>query len=164
MRKETPIASEIEILTHIFKHYCCPDELYSFEQQQKILPELQKEGFDEEKIFQAFDWLMMLGVHQTGSLQASNKNFIRFFSPEEIAKLDIECVNFITSLTTHGILNCNSREILINQLMQLQRNHISLVETKWVTYLVLRSCSKAHKSINDEIEKFYLMISSDNNC
>lgn len=165
MRKATQIASEIEILTHIFKHYCCPDELYSLEQQQKLLSELQKEGFSEENIYQAFDWLMMLGIQQETEIDTRSKqSAIRIFSPEEIAKLGIECINFITSLTANGILNSGNREILINQLMQLQQNDISIVETKWVTYLVLRSHIKTRNDINGEIEKFYLMIAPDNNC
>ncbi|EKE00825.1 MAG: hypothetical protein ACD_21C00268G0012 [uncultured bacterium] len=126
-------------------------------QQIDIIPEptsvkqkLEKAGFAKETINYTFDWLKELIEQQYWYESFPNINTnktLHLFSSEEIHKIDAETRGFILSLEYAGVLDTNTREIIINQLMQLNQPTIDLIAAKWVVLLVLMS--KTNKSAQE---------------
>ncbi|NTU50789.1 MAG: DUF494 domain-containing protein, partial [Desulfobulbaceae bacterium] len=63
----------------------------------------------------------------------------RIFCDQEKTKLDIECRNLLMFLEHNGILNSANREIVIDRVMALENEEISLEKLKWITLMVLLS-------------------------
>ncbi|MDR1057438.1 MAG: DUF494 domain-containing protein [Coxiellaceae bacterium] len=125
-----------------------------------IKQRLEDAGFAKDVVVHAFDWLKELIERQRWYAQTkhpgtpTNKT-LRIFSPGERIHLDLEVRNFILSLEYAGILDTNMREIIINQLMQLDQLSIDLVDAKWVVLLVLMS--KSNKNVQ-ELHRYLLAI------
>lgn len=133
-------ASLIEVLKYILNNH------FSFGEKSNITREdlmamLQKHGFSKKTLDQAFIWLRDLMKQQTFLLQETSptENAIRVFAPKEIDKLSFDCRSTILTLEKLKILDANTREIVIHQLMQLNEKHVDLLELRWVTTIVLLS-------------------------
>jgi Smg protein len=98
---------------------------------------LEQAGFSPENINDAFNWLGVLLQQISTQHSEAPRESIRLFTPEESVKIGIECQNFILSLEQAGILNARTREIVINQLMQLEQDMIEVADVRWVILTVL---------------------------
>ncbi len=63
----------------------------------------------------------------------------RIFTDHEIDKLDLECRNFVMFLEQIGILTPANREIVLDRIMALENEEISLDKLKWIVLMVLLS-------------------------
>lgn len=102
-----------------------------------IRTDLLEAGFDAFEVNKAFDWLDSLTLQNT--IKPSVAPAFRIFSDQEIAKLDIECRNFLIFLEQAGILQPHNREIVIDRVMALEGDEISLDNLKWIILMVLFS-------------------------
>lgn len=102
-----------------------------------IRTDLLDAGFDAFEVNKAFDWLDSLTLQN--SIKPSLAPAFRIFSNQEIAKLDIECRNFLIFLEQCGILQPHNREIVIDRVMALEGDEISLDNLKWIVLMVLFS-------------------------
>jgi Smg protein len=121
-----------------------------------IKQKLKDAGFSKETIIRTFDWLKELVEQQCWYAEfphANTRRTLRIFSAEEAYKITLEVRSFILSLEYVGILDTKTREIVINQLMQLNQRLIDLNDAKWVVFLVLMS--KANKNAQ-EMRNFLL--------
>lgn len=117
-----------------------------------IKQKLEDAGFGKEVVANAFDWLKELIEQQcwyasSSDINTSDMRTMRVFTPDESIRIGIEVRNFILSLEEAGILDTKMREIVINQLMQLNQHKIELLDAKWVVLLVL--ISRSNKNIED---------------
>jgi Smg protein len=113
----------------------------------EVRESLEDAGFAKETVLCAFAWLRELIEQQNWYDELSSQNInktIRVFSLDEICKIDLETRNFILSLEHMGILDTKLREIVINQLMQLDSQPVDLFDVKWVVFFVL--ISKSNKN------------------
>ena len=132
-------------------------------QQKKFLFEatfveqrLEEAGFDKATVDHAFDWLRELIEQQSwyaASSRANTNKTLRIFSCEEGCKISLATRGFILSLEYAGILDTNTREIVISQLMQLKQRSVDLTDAKWVVFFVLMS--KTNK--NSQEMRSYLL-------
>jgi len=105
---------------------------------QDVFYHLKQQGFTDEHITTAAQWIMQLIQQQfLSATSAPIPNSLRVFTAEENKKLDVQCRSFILSLERLQILTPKTREILINQLLLLNQEHINLNDVKLVTLLVL---------------------------
>lgn len=124
----------LSILAHAFSNKESIFEMSSTD----FLNRLKKHGFSEEHINAATTWIMQLMQQQFSAIATlPTTDSLRIFAPEEIAKLDVDCRNFIWTLEHSQILDSKTREIVINQLLLLNQNTISLNDIKLVTLIVL---------------------------
>lgn len=118
---------------------------------------LEDAGFAEETVTYAFAWLRELVARQSWYDEfhyIESSKTIRIFSQDEICKISLEIRKFILFLEHSGILSTKTREIVINQLMQLNQHPINLIDAKWVVFFVLIS----KKDANEKDTRKYLNI------
>jgi len=102
-----------------------------------IIHALEEAGFPSPVINEAIHWLETLIKDDTQLIHAPRETSTRVFTPEEKEFIDPECLNFILSLETQGILTPETREIVINQAMTLGSELVDITLVKWVTLMVL---------------------------
>ncbi len=125
-----------EVLMYLFENYL-EDEIETLPDSDAIRTELIQAGFDQLDVSKAFDWLESLTLHET--LKPIVPSAFRIFSHHEINKLDLECRNFVMFLEQIGILTPANREIVLDRIMALENEDISLDKLKWIVLMVLLS-------------------------
>lgn len=126
-----------DVLMYLFENYM-EDEIEMLPDTDTVRVELLEAGFEQLEVSKAFDWLESLSLEGT-TIKPMLAPAFRIFCQQEIAKLDIECRNLILYLEHNGILNSASREIVIDRVMALENEEISLEKLKWIVLMVLLS-------------------------
>jgi len=124
-----------ELLMYLFENYMDDSEDETETSSDVIRTELLEAGFKQIEVNKAFNWLESLSDEFVISPIASSS--FRVFSPQEIIKLDIECQNLLIYLEHHGILSPHNREIILDKLMALGDEQMSLEKLKWLILMVL---------------------------
>jgi Smg protein len=125
-----------EVLIYLFENYLDEDADVPPD-SDTIRTDLTDAGFDDFEVDKAFDWLDSLTLQHP--IKPSIAPAFRIFSNREIAKLDVECRNFLIFLELSGILLPHNREIVIDRIMALEDDDISLDKLKWIVLMVLFS-------------------------
>jgi Smg protein len=125
-----------DVLIYLFENYLDRDP-EQVPDPEEMRSDLLEAGFPQREVNKAFDWLQSLGDQQP--MRASSLPAFRIFSSEELAKLDVECRGFLMFLEQTGILTAASRELVIDRLMALNEETITLDNLKWVVLMVLFS-------------------------
>lgn len=125
-----------DVLIYLFENYM-DDETELTPDPDAIRTELLEAGFPQREVNKAFDWLESL-AEQTPIKTASTPAF-RVFSSQESAKLDTECRGLLMFLEQSGILTPASRELVVDRVMALNEETISLENLKWIVLMVLFS-------------------------
>ncbi|HEY5719637.1 MAG TPA: DUF494 domain-containing protein [Gammaproteobacteria bacterium] len=128
----------LELLVYLFEHYM-DDDLAPFPDEDALQDELLQAGFRQRDIRQAFAWLGELGDRPETPARAGTGFALRHFDPRELDRLDLACRGFLLFLEQNGVLNPTSRERVIERLMALESDAISVEHVKWVVLLVLFS-------------------------
>ncbi len=110
--------------------------------KKNVVDQLQEMGFDGYLIKQAFGWIQNLSflAESGGEDDAIEHLGVRYYVEEEVQHLPVMIRGYIMSLEQTGILNTDTREMVINQLMFLEPETIDLDLVKWVTRVVLNHC------------------------
>src|SRR5205807_2389633 len=76
---------------------------------------LSAAGFDDSDISEALHWLagVLRAPHGVPQKLPDSRTSFRAFAPRELAKLDAECRGFLLTLEQSGILNPQTRELVI---------------------------------------------------
>jgi Smg protein len=156
--------SEIEILSYIFENHCCSTELVSPLKQQETLIKMQREGYAREPVVNAFNWFVDLLTETAGENIKIRKKSLRVYDRREMEKLGKENISFITTLELVGILSPKNREVLINQLMNLQQNKIRMLDIKWVMLMILSNEFENEEDVAKQVELFSLIVTAENRC
>lgn len=122
---------------------------------KEIVIKLQQAGFEQEVIYQTFDWLSNLVQQQSSFTERSTaSSALRIFTVEESAKINLPARDFILTLERIGVLDTKVRETVISQLMQLDQHQIDPTDVKWVTMLVL--LHQPGKGTLEQVKNFLL--------
>jgi Smg protein len=125
-----------DVLIYLFENYL-DGESEPTPDPDAIRTELLEAGFPQPEVNKAFDWLESLAEHQP--IRAASIPAFRVFSDEECAKLDTDCRGLLMFLEQSGILVPASRELVIDRVMALNEETISLENLKWIVLMVLFS-------------------------
>lgn len=126
----------MDVLIYLFENYLDADE-ESYQDPDEVRIELLEAGFPQSEVNRAFDWLETLGEDRP--MQDAGSKSFRVFSAEERQRFDVECCGYLLYLEQMGILVPETREIVIDRLMVLQDEVITLENLKWVVLMVLFS-------------------------
>lgn len=128
----------LDVLMYLFENYM-DDDIAMNEDPEILKSQLMEAGFLGSEIKKAFTWLEDLATLQAGSdsRPAHTSRSIRVFHPDEEKKLDIDCRGFLMFLEQMGVLNSDSRELVIDRIMALESDEIDLDQVKWVVLMVL---------------------------
>lgn len=128
--------SVFDVLIYLFENYMDGDVELNPDPDM-IRSELLEAGFPHQEITKAFEWLESLAGHQ--AIKPVSSPAFRIFSSREVTKLDPECRGMLLFLEQSGILTPASRELVIDRVMALNEDVISLENLKWVVLMVLFS-------------------------
>ncbi len=128
--------SVLNVLMYLFKNHM-QDSCELNLGETKLMLQLEEMGFRRKVIDQAFAWLNNLSSATTTIIQSPNTQSLRVFSDHECEFFNMECRSFIMSLEQQQILNPHTRELVINQALELESEIIDVGLLKWVTLMVL---------------------------
>lgn len=125
----------LDVLMYLFENYQT-GEFSDSDNQATLRDELVAAGFPEEEVVHAFAWLDGLAKQRQLPLIFGPAGAIRVYAREEMDRLSCECRGFLLYLEQLGILDIDTRELVIDRLMALEEE-IDLERVKWVCLLVL---------------------------
>jgi Smg protein len=107
-----------------------------------VKQELREQGVDEAQVDRAFDWLEDLAVPDRGvppedAVAPAGPGAIRCFTKRELIRLDAECRGFLIYLENAHVLGPRERELVLERVMALDAEELSLAQLKWVVLMVL---------------------------
>ena len=150
-----------DVLMYLFETYVQSDA-YLMVDQDELAEELTRAGFHQDEIYKALSWLEHLAeLHddERASRSICAPDSFRIYAPEEMLKLGAECRGFLLFLEQIRVLDCETREIVIDRLMDLDSAEIELDDLKWVVLMVLfnvpgseNACHQMEELLFDEPE------------
>lgn len=126
------------VLMYLFKHHMhedCQLDLVP----EKLTKQLEQSGYDKLAIAHAFHWLANLEKLNHDITQISQHNSYRIYTEFECETLDLNCRRFLFLLEQQNILDSSSREMVINQALELNAEDFDIHLLKWVILIVLFS-------------------------
>ena len=127
----------LDVLMYLFENYFYdePDEQPDRESMEENLHEA---GFSNGEIDKAFEWLDGLAEQRfQPDFNMRTAEPIRVFIDSEINRLDTSCRDFLLYLSNIGILDPQRREQVLDRLIALECDEITLEDVKWVALMVL---------------------------
>jgi len=126
-----------EVLMFLFENYMDGGAVFK-KDDEKILVELEKVGFDRYEIGRALHWLDGLEQFQTAFVTDKlMPQAFRYYIPLEEERLGVEGKGFLHYLERINILDPITREIVIDRIMALEPREVYLGRIKWVVLMVL---------------------------
>lgn len=146
----------MDILLYLFETYIHSDVELMVDQDE-LADELARAGFRQEDIYKALDWLEKLASLQNADKTpyltgCGLKTSMRIFTPKEMNRLDIESRGFLMFLEQIGVLSPETREMVIDRVMELETAEFSLDDLKWVVLMVLFNVP-GNESAYDQMEE-----------
>lgn len=129
-----------DILMYLFENYIQSDTSVMVD-QDSLTEELTRAGFHQDEIYQALDWLEKLVLLQDTEhhpyLTCVAHASVRIYTEDEMAMLDVNSRGFILFLEQVSVLDLSTREMVIDRVMELETNHFTIDDLKWVILMVL---------------------------
>ena len=127
----------LDVLMFLFENYLY-DEPEEAPDRDSLEENLHQAGFTNVEIEKAFNWLDGLADqrHQPDLFQ-DNTRPVRVYVDSEIARLDTECRDFLMYLENIGIIDAQRRELVLDRVLALETDEITLEDVKWVVLMVL---------------------------
>jgi Smg protein len=103
-----------------------------------LLSQFEEAGFTLKDIKQAIAWLQNFAhTAQRKIIEPAPPKTQRVFMLDEQQKLGRKGQNFLLYLQNIGVVNCHTREMIIERLMDLNTREITLAQIQWATLVVL---------------------------
>jgi Smg protein len=124
-----------EILVYLFENCQQADVAYD---RERVAKKLSAAGFEDSDISEALHWLAGVRAPQPefSKLPDSSSTF-RAFAPRELLKLDAGCRGFLLTLEHSGILNPQTREVVIERALAASGDALTLDQLKLIVLMVL---------------------------
>ena len=130
----------MDILMYLFETYIHSDTELMVDQDE-LADELSRAGFYQDDIYKALNWLEKLALLQDTDkipyLSGSALNSVRIFTQKEMYRLDVESCGFLIFLEQISVLTPETREMVIDRVMELETQEFVLEDLKWVILMVL---------------------------
>ena len=125
-----------DILVYLFEN--CQQAELAYD-RERVAKKLSAAGFEDADISEALHWLA--GVSRTPQgvrepLPDARASF-RAYAPRELRKLDAACRGFLMTLEHSGMLNAETRELVIDRALAAAGDMLSLEQLKLVVLMVL---------------------------
>jgi Smg protein len=124
-----------DVLVYVFEN-CQQTEVAH--QSDRVAKKLSAAGFEDADITEALHWLAGLSAPYAGlaKLPDARRSF-RAFAAREIAKLDAQCRGFLMTLEHSGILNPQTRELVIERSLAASGEALTLEQLKLIVLMVM---------------------------
>ena len=135
----------LDILLYVFDRYMI-DEAPEVPERSVLAQDLASAGFGEDNVERALDWLADLAGERSraqmpdgNAANTPRTTALRLYNAAEMARLSVECRGLLLSLEQVGILNATQRELVIDRLLALDVEDLTLDQLRWVVLMVLSS-------------------------
>ncbi|MDF1588584.1 MAG: DUF494 domain-containing protein [Gammaproteobacteria bacterium] len=125
-----------DVLLYLFENYIDTEDTNKPD-KDTLESELERIGFPELEINKAFDWLESITVVADQESAEQFELSMRFYAEAELERLDVACRGYLLFLEQVGVLDNDTREIVIERVMALDTDEIDLEQLKWVVLMVL---------------------------
>jgi len=127
----------LDVLMFLFENYFY-DEPEETPDRDSLEENLHQAGFTNGEIDKAFHWLDGLAEqrHQPDLFQTTHRP-VRVYVDSELARLDTDCRDFLMYLENIGIVDGQRRELVLDRLLALETDEVTLEDMKWVVLMVL---------------------------
>lgn len=137
-----------EVLMFLFENYMDGSVTIKMDNEAIVL-ELEKVGFDRFEIDRALDWLDGLNEFQQSVKSRSLSTLaIRHYLPEELERFGIEGQGLMMRLEQLCILDPATREIVIDRIMALDPREVDLGRIRWVVLMALFNQPDKQSALN----------------
>ena len=127
----------LDVLMYLFENYFY-DEPDDQPDRASMEENLHEAGFTNGEIDKAFQWLDGLAEQRfQPEFKMQTDQPVRVFSDYENSRLDTGCRDFLLYLSNAGILDAQRRELVLDRLLALDSDEITLEDVKWVVLMVL---------------------------
>lgn len=129
----------LDVLMYLFENYMDDGPEFNPDQESLTL-ELAEAGFPRGEIRKAFHWLeglTLMREQPTALVHGGTVGSVRHYSRAELEKLSAECRGFLLSMEHSAVLSPQAREMVLERVMALDVEEISLEQLKWVMLMVL---------------------------
>ena len=125
-----------DVLVYLFENYQQADLAYD---RERVAKKLSAAGFEDSDISEALHWLagVLHAPHVLREPLPDLRASFRAYAPRELAKLDAHCRGFLLTLEQSGILNADTRELVIERALAASGDALSLEQLKLVVLMVL---------------------------
>jgi Smg protein len=125
-----------DILVYVFEN--CQQTELAYD-RERVAKKLSAAGFEDSDISEALHWLAGVTLAPQGGLEKlpASRHAFRAFAPRELAKLDAQCRGFLLTLEQSGILDLQTRELVIERALAAAGDSLSLEQLKLVVLMVL---------------------------
>ena len=104
----------------------------------EIAEELAEAGFQPGEVDSAFVWLdELVNLSEKQVDKVPYEKGIRHYQPRERVGIPLEARSLLMRLERSGVLDSNSREIVIDRILALELTDIDVEHVKWVVMMVL---------------------------
>ncbi len=125
-----------DILAYVFEN--CQQSEVAYD-SDRVAKKLSAAGFEDSDISEALHWLA--GVQRSAQVGMDNlpdpQRSFRAFAPRELAKLGAQCRGFLLTLEHSGILNAQTRELVIERSLAASGDSLTLEHLKLIVLMVL---------------------------
>jgi len=127
----------LDVLMFLFENYFY-DEPEEAPDRDSLEENLHQAGFTNGEIDKAFHWLDTLTEqrHQPDLFQ-NTRQPVRVYVESEQARIDTDSRDFLLYLENIGIVDGQRRELVLDRLLALDTDEITLEDMKWVVLMVL---------------------------
>jgi Smg protein len=125
-----------DILVYLFEN--CQQAEIAYD-RDRVVKKLTAAGFEDSDISEALHWLagVLHAPHAVREPLPDLRASFRAYAPRELAKLDARCRGFLLTLEHSGILNADTRELVIERALAASGDALSLEQLKLVVLMVL---------------------------
>ena len=125
-----------DVLVYLFEN--CQQAEIAYD-RDRVVKKLTAAGFEDSDISEALHWLagVLHAPHAVREPLPDLRASFRAYAPRELAKLDAHCRGFLLTLEHSGILNADTRELVIERALAASGDALSLEQLKLVVLMVL---------------------------
>jgi Smg protein len=125
-----------DILVYLFEN--CQQAELAYD-RERVVKKLSAAGFEDSDISEALHWLagVLHSPHAVREPLPDARTSFRAYAPRELAKLDAQCRGFLLTLEQSGILNAQTRELVIERALAASGDTLNLEQLKLVALMVL---------------------------
>lgn len=131
--------SMFDVLMYLFENYMEEGSEFTPDQESLVF-ELTEAGFPSGEVNKAFSWLedlTNLRNNDSELPEAPMANSFRIYTAAEMERLDSRSRGLVMFMEQCGVLDGISRELVVDRVMALDLDAISLEQLKWVILMVL---------------------------
>lgn len=131
--------SMFDVLMYLFENYMEEGSEFTPDQESLVF-ELTEAGFPSGEVNKAFSWLedlTNLRNNDSELPEAPTAKSFRIYAAAEMDRLDTRSRGLLMFMEQCGVLDGISRELVIDRVMALDLDAMSLEQLKWVILMVL---------------------------